>query len=162
MTLVIQEGEPGHTVTTREMRLQQIHNRKAIERRQNDMRRTQLEEDITNMSIAERLMRRTELVTFDILFKDDFGEFNVKTRLMSSLERDIAFKLNTQLNDVKKYKDTVEEMKDLARQITVTPGMGEYFGSDKVTDEAVIGLVMTTAFKSLNKVGDRLESFRRE
>lgn len=157
---ILKEGDPGHLVTTREMRLQQIEDRKAAEKKMEDKRREVLGDDVKNMTIAERLMRRTELVTFDIPFKDDYGVFNVKTRLMASLERDLAFKLNKQLNDAEKYHATVIQFKELAREITVTPGMGEYFGSEKVTDETVIGLVMTTAFQSLSKVGDSLESFR--
>lgn len=121
---------------------------------------------IRTLSVADRLMRRIEAKHFETVFVDDLGEFVVETRLMTSSERFHALEINKKIGetggDLDEYEKLMKQMKQVARDITVTPGMNIYWESDQVSDDVIVALVMRTVYGTLEAVGDSLTSFRGE
>lgn len=117
------------------------------------------------LTIRDRLMRRTEKTTFKTIFEDDLGEFVVEARLMTSSERREALRLNQMLGqghtDLAKYEEAIKGLKDIAAEICVTPGLDEYLRSDDVGDDVVVALVLRSVYGTLEKVGEAT-SFRKE
>lgn len=117
------------------------------------------------LSIRDRLMRRTEKTTFKTVFEDDLGDFIVETRLMTSSERRDALKFNQMLGqgreDLNKYDEAIKGLKGLAAEICVTPGLDEYLRSDDVGDDVLVALVLRSVYGTLEKVGEAT-SFRKE
>ena len=120
----------------------------------------------TQLSIRDRLMRRAEKTTFETVFQDDLGDFAVETRLMTSSERVRALKLNQMLGqgqeDLNKYEDAINGLKELAAEICVTPGVDEYLKSDNVSDDVVVAMVIRTVYGTLETVGESITSFRKK
>uniref|UniRef100_A0A6M3MBA3 Uncharacterized protein n=1 Tax=viral metagenome TaxID=1070528 RepID=A0A6M3MBA3_9ZZZZ len=120
----------------------------------------------TQLTIRDRLMRRAEKTTFETMFEDDLGEFAVETRLMTSSERMKALKLNQMLGqgqeDLTKYEDAINGLKELAAEICVTPGLDEYLRSDDVSDDVLVAMVLRTVYGTLEKVGESTTSFRKK
>ena len=120
----------------------------------------------TQLTIRDRLMRRTEKTTFETMFEDDLGDFAVETRLMTSSERMKALKLNQMLGqgreDLNKYEEAINGLKELAAEICVTPGLDEYLRSDDVSDDILVAMVLRTIYGTLEKVGESTTSFRKK
>lgn len=118
------------------------------------------------LNIRDRLMRRAEKTTFETMFEDDLGEFAVETRLMTSSERMKALNLNKMLGqgreDLTKYEDAINGLKELAAEICVTPGLDEYLRSDDVSDDILVAMVLRTVYGTLEKVGESTTSFRKK
>jgi len=118
------------------------------------------------LTIRDRLMRRTEKTTFETTFQDDLGDFAVETRLMTSNERMKALKLNLMISegreDLTKYEEAINGLKELAAEICVTPGLDEYLRSDDVSDDILVAMVLRTVYGTLEKVGESTTSFRKK
>ena len=123
---------------------------------------------VENLSVADRLMRRVEHVTFKSYFLDDVGDICIKTRLMTSTERFRAFSLYKKFGELKdnrsteNYQKVLTKMKELAAEVTVTPGMSAYFKSKKVSDDVIIVLIINSLFGSIEAVGNQIRSFRKK
>ncbi|HUW44776.1 MAG TPA: hypothetical protein VMW50_03180 [Dehalococcoidia bacterium] len=117
------------------------------------------------LSIRDRLMRRTEKTVFKTVFRDDLGDFAVETRLMTSSERSDALRMNQMLGqgreDLSKYDEAIKGLKELAAEICVTPGLDEYLRSGDVGDDVVVAMVLRSVYGTLEKVGEAT-SFRKE
>jgi len=115
------------------------------------------------LSIRDRLMRRQEKKSFSVTFEDDLGEFQIKTRMMTSAERQMTFELNQKLteseSDPDLYQDAMGEFKDLAKRICITSGLEEYW-EENASDDISVGLVMNTLRASIEAVGAAMTSFR--
>jgi len=120
------------------------------------------------MTIAERLMRKVQVTTFETVFQDDLGDFPIETRQMTADERSRAMLLMQQLakaeseDDAKIYGETVKAFGKFAAEICVTPGIEGYLQSDDVSDEVLIALVLNTLTQSMRLVREAIISFRPE
>ena len=149
-----------------EQRQREIEQRESFKESAEKRKTERKLEDVRNLGVAERLMRRVQAKRFQIVFEDEEGEFPVETRLMTSNERYQALKLNEVLSkageNLDQYQEAMAGLKDLAREVTVTPGMDAYYDSDQVSDDVILAVVMRTVYGTLEAVGDSLTSFRRE
>ena len=153
-------------VITREQREKEIEARAAFNQGL-IIRHDKLADDLRqNLSVADRLMRRAELVKFKTVFSDDLGDIEIETRQLSSSERFQATKLFDDLalseKEPKKYAEAVDEFKKMAKEITVTPGMDAYYDSEMVSDDIVIAIVTRTFQGTMSFVGEAITSFRAE
>ena len=153
-------------VITAEQREAEIKDREDFKKNIEAGKRRRREELRMSLSIADRLMRRTQLARFQILFQDDLGDFSIETRQMTSRERFRTTELTNLLDqsekETKKYTEAIEGLRQLAKEITLTPGMDDYYDSDQVTDEVVLLLVLRTFRGTLKMGGDAITFFREE
>jgi len=162
----LQPGDPGHTEITREQRADQLRAReeykKDVEKRRNDL----ASRDFTELSIAEKLMRRTFDTKVKHIFMHPEGDIVVETRILSSTERRLAISLSQEMgkteNDTDKYDEVLERIKAFVKGIIVTEGVNDYLESPLCTDDVPISLMMNTLFKTISMVGDSVESFRKQ
>lgn len=147
-------------------RLQLLRESQALKDRVDRDERKQRDEIAAQFTVAERLMRRVQVTRFKTVFDDDLGEFPVETRQMTSGERFRAVQLTQKLaessENVERYAEAIKGFKELAAELCVTPGMGEYLGSDDVGDDVIIAIVRNTLQGSMRLVGEALTSFRKE
>ena len=151
---------------TAEQRQREIEARERFKEEVAEHPKREREELERQLSVADRLMRRTHLARFKTVFQDDLGDFAIETRQMTSGERFRAVKLNNQLAQSEKapekYAEAVEGFKQLAKEITLTPDMDAYYDGDQVSDDIVIAVVSRTFQGTMRLVGEAITSFRAE
>jgi len=148
---------------TKEQRTREQEERRAMEEETTTMTEEEKREFARKLSTRDRLMRRLASTKITTKLQDDLGEFNVQTRMMTSLERTQFLDLNKQLadskNDSEKYKDSMDELKKLASEISIDPGP-DYYEGDKASDDVVL-IVLLNAFNGAAKhVTEAIASFR--
>jgi len=145
----------------REIEGRELFGKEVVERGEREKEELKL-----HLSVADRLMRRAQSARFKTVFQDDLGDFAVETRQMTSGERWRAVELNNQLAQSEKapekYAEAVEGFKQLAKEITLTPGMDAYYDGDQVSDDIVIAVVSRTFQGTMRLVGEAITSFRAE
>lgn len=144
-------------------REQDLKDRENLRNLPEEQRKKKTEEIKSNLSVAERLMRRANTTTFKTMFKDDLGDIEVETRLMTSVERRKALTLNQMMvkgrEDIAKYEEAIKGLTEMAVEICVTPGVDEYLQSDLVSDDVVVAMVMRSVYGTLEVVGEATTSF---
>lgn len=116
---------------------------------------------IKNLSIRDRLMRRVRTTKIPLKLHDDLGEFTIYSRLMTSSEREKAFHYNSLLRDPDKYNEAINGLREIAKDIDVTEGLGPgFWDSPDVSDDVIIGFVLNALAGTNAKIGDSIASFR--
>jgi len=154
------------TIVTAEQRMAEVASREAFRREKEAAEKKQSDALRMNLGVADRLMRRAQLARFKTVFMDDLGDFAVETRQMTSAERARCVALNNRLAaseaDPAEYAEAVEGFRQLAKEVTLTPGMDAYYDSDMISDDVLIAVVSRTFQGSMRLVGEAITSFRAE
>ena len=148
---------------TAKQRAKDLEDRRAVETEASTMTDAEKLEFTRNLSTRDRLMRRLSSTKITTKLRDDLGEFEVQTRMFTSLERTHFLDLNRMLSesksDAEKYKSAMDELKHLAAEISVDPGP-DYYEGDTVSDDVVL-IVLLNAFNGAAKhVTEVVASFR--
>lgn len=120
---------------------------------------------IADISIRDRLMRRSTRVHIKNVMADDAGDFIVETRIMTSDERYRGLKAIENMassKDSERAVDFAEAFKTLAEiveDIVVTEGLEGYFTGPDVTDDVILFLFMNTLEQTMKRAGGSIESF---
>ena len=145
-------------------RLKILEEREQLRRRfeEDDARlRAQL---AAGMSVRDRLMRRLETQTVKTALRDDLGEFEIETRLMTTGEIQRALELDKMFSsgDAEKFMQAVRGYSEILDEICLTPGFepGFWTSPDCPAEPAVkVAIVTRTAVVSAD-IGRRVSSFR--
>jgi len=153
-------------MVTKEEREQEIKDRKAFKDFPAEHAKKQVAELAQSLSIAERLMRRLKAKTFKLTLQDDLGDIELEVRMMTTSERLLATsllsKMSTLDEDVESYIKCLEELKQLAKEITLTDGFAEYADSEAVTEDVLLALILTSISGSKQEFGNDINFFRAE
>jgi len=130
-----------------------------------------LTEELTaGMSIRDRLMRRLETQTVKTALRDDLGEFEIETRLMTTGELQRAMELDRMLasGDPERYVEAMRGFSEILDEVCVTPGLTDGFwtSQDCPADPSVkVAIVLRTAMggaEAVSNIVRRVRSFRRD
>lgn len=122
-------------------------------------------EIIQNLSIRERLMRRSGMTRIETVMQDDAGDIVVETRVMTSDERYRGLKAIEVMATSKKedraigFADAFKTLSEIVEGIVVTEGMEGYFTGPDSTDDVVLHLFMSTLEETMKLAGGSIESF---
>ncbi len=136
-----------------------------LESKFNDLEAKEREELVRSLSTRDRLMRRVKTTKIPLKLKDDLGEFTIYSRLLTSGEREKAFHYNALLAQSQqkpdKYGEALKGFQELAKDISVTDGLGlDFWDSPDVSDDVIIGFVLNALAGTNSKVGESISSFR--
>ena len=123
---------------------------------------------IQNLSIRDRLMRRSGITRIETVMEDDAGDFVVETRVMTSDERYRGLKALEKMATSKKedraigFGDALKTLSEIVEAIVVTEGMEGYFTGPDSTDDVVLHLFMSTLEQTMKIAGGSIESFLKQ
>ena len=116
------------------------------------------------MSIRDRLMRRLETETVKTRLRDDLGEFEIETRLMTIGEIQRAIELDKMYSsgDAEKMIEALEGFSEILDEICVVTGLGDGFWTDPdcPAEPAVKAAIVTRTAVVSADIGRRVNSFR--
>ena len=151
-------------VTSAEQRIKELQDRDAMLEEADKLTEDQKNDLIKNLSIRDRLMRRFEVHKIKAVIKDEFGEFTIETRQLTSEEMDNAQELNAKIADAKsdraKYREALNAVRDWLPEFTITPGIK--WKDPKVTDDVVMVVFLSIIFGTTNRIKEGISTFRQE
>jgi len=150
-------------VVTAEQRAREVEERKAVETGVSTLTEEERKQLIQGLSIRDRLMARTRSSRIPTVFKDPSGEFTIYTRMMTGDERERAFQLNADLRDAANYGASIKGMREMLRELCVTPGLPfSYWDTGEASDDVVLLLILNTLSGTAKSVSEGVSRFRPE
>ena len=117
-----------------------------------------------SLSIAERMMRRAKSNTFTLAFVDEKNddEIEIEFRLLYSQERRELLELINNIQgitdgedvDLVKFNAAFDSLKELVKEVTVTPTMNEYYDSEVCQDGDIFEIAMSVMGRTVKTVED--------